>query len=463
MKHHSTISNKQLFSYFLPELITTFVLYIGLEIIDFRFIACTNIASCNATLVITNTLFHLITKIAEGFSVGMVIMCGQYNGAHEYEKTGQMVTDAFWTTALVGGGITLFLMLGSSAIYTFYEVPEEIMSLGIPFLRLRAVGVFFSFMYFALIGFLRGIKNPKIPMALFLLGAITFLFFDYALIFGHWGFPALGLQGSALATVIQYSVMLTGALVYILWSKTHRKYSIRLFSNLRWNNIQNLIQVSWPVMMDKASIALYPIWLTKMIACSTKFCELTTCRSFLDSFAVLKTMERISILPALAFAQVITYVVSNDYKVHYFAAITHNIKKIILFTMILVSLFMLAFYSYPTFFLDLLGKKQALNSFLLNALPYIGLIIFFDVIQLLLSGALRGAANVKTVMWARMVITGLFFVPLTYGIYLLPLTNLSIKFLLLYSSVHLSYALMSVVYIYRFKSGQWKKQSIKEA
>ena len=57
--------------------------------IDYRFIAHTNVPLSNATQAVTNTLFHFITKVAEGFSVGMVIICGQYNGAHQYHRTGR--------------------------------------------------------------------------------------------------------------------------------------------------------------------------------------------------------------------------------------------------------------------------------------------------------------------------------------------------------------------------------------
>ena len=338
----SSIKIKQLFSYFFPELITATLLYIGLEIIDFRFIACTNIASCDAAQGISNMLFHFITKIAEGISVAMVIMCGQYNGAHEYHRTGKTVSDAFWATALTGAIIALTLYFGAHAIYGFYGVPQDIVALGVPFLQIRSLSVFFSFIFFALIGFLRGIENTKAPMFLFLLGASVFLFFDYTLIFGKWGFPQLGLKGSAIATVIQYSVMLTGALIYILANPAHRRCTIRLFSMVKWPNVRDLVHLIWPgYLIDKASIALCPIWLTKMLAATAATTTLATGSVLFDSYAVLRTMERVGILPALAFAQVITFLVSNDYKIHNFSAIRANIQKVLLISAALVTFLML--------------------------------------------------------------------------------------------------------------------------
>ncbi len=463
-KPASAIRTSTLMSYFIPELITTGILYIGLEIINFSFIACTNVALCNATLFISASLFHLLIKIAEGFSTGLVIMCGQYNGAQEYTKAGRVLTDAFWTTSLIGLLLSAGIYFGAHAIYTFHDVPPEILELGVPYLKIRALGVLLTFTYLAIIGFLRGIKNPKMPMLFFIIGAVAYLFFDYALIFGAWGFPEMGLNGSAVASVIQYAVMLVAALIYIIYDKELHKYNIALFSEnpFSWgriSHIRNLVHISWPVMIDKASLAIIPIWLNKMIGCAA---ILATNKSIVyESLTVLKTMERIGILPALAFAQVITYLVSNDYKTLHFRTIKRNIKKVLVFACITTMLFTLMFYLQPHFFLWILNKPDVYNDLIMYTLPIIALLILFDVLQLVLAGALRGAADVKVVMITRLVITALF-IPLSYGIAILPTSSLLLKFVLLYGSVHISLALMGLIYIIRFKSGNWKKQSIED-
>lgn len=458
------IRTSTLMSYFIPELITTGILYIGLEIINFSFIACTNIALCNATLFISASLFHLLIKIAEGFSTGLVIMCGQYNGSEEYTKAGRVLSDAFWTTTIVGVFLSTLIYCGAHAIYSFHDVPQEIIDLGVPYLKIRSLGIVLAFTYLAIVGFLRGIKNPKMPMIFFIIGAVAYLFFDYALIFGAWGFPQMGLNGSAIASVIQYSVMLTAALIYIVYEKSLHKYQISIFSENPFSlhkiaHVRNLVHLSWPVMVDKASLAIVPIWLNKMISSTT----LLTANSSMvyDSLTVLKTMERIGILPALAFAQVITYLVSNDYKTLHFRTIKRNIKKVLICASVATMLFTMLFFLWPHFFLKLLNKPDVYNDLIVYTLPVIALLILFDVLQLILAGALRGAADVKTVMMTRLVVTALF-IPLSYGISVLPISHLLIKFVLLYASVHISLALMGLMYIIRFKSGTWKKLSIEE-
>ena len=448
-----------LFSYFFPELITVGILYIGLEIINFRFLACTDQVMCNATFFISNSLFHFITKIAEGFSVGLVILCGNYNGMKDYKKSGKILADAFWTTALVGTLVSVLLYLGAHNIYSFFEVPPEIVKLGVPYLRVRSIGVFFGFIYFAIIGFLRAIKSPHIAMYIFMLGAIVYIFFDYALIFGVWGFPAMGLQGSAWASVIQYGVMLSIALIYILLHSDIRKYCINIFSKIELSNITHLLCVSWPIMIDKASLALCPIWLNKMIGCTAKLTSVADGQLMYDSLTVLKTMERVGMLPALAFAQVITYLVSNDVKIRPFRHVKNTIKKVLYISCCLVGVCTFIFCIKPHFFLSILHKEKAYNYLIAYTLPLLALLIISDVVQLVLSAALRGAAEVQTVMTTRLIGTILFFIPLAYGITLLPINNHLYTFLLLYSSIHISYALMSCAYISRFKWGYWPEKS----
>ncbi|MBA3751559.1 MATE family efflux transporter [Candidatus Dependentiae bacterium] len=459
---NSPVGIPKLLSYFFPELITAWVLYIGLEIIDFRFIACIDVPSCSTTLAVSNNILHLITKVAEGFSVGMVILCGQHNGAQEYRRTGKILTTGIWMTAFIGGLIALSIYSNAHAIYSFYEVSDFVIDLGVPFLRIRVIGVFFSFIYFVLIGFLRGIKNTQAPMILFLLGALVFLYFDYALIFGAWGFPALGLKGSAIATVLQYAFMLCGALLYIFFSPHHKKYHLSLFSTMSVPHMRELFRISWPVMIDKASIAFCPNLLTKLLGTTARLANLSTGPLLLDSYTVLRIMERIGILPAVAFAQVITFLVSNDYKVHHFKAIKRNIVLVLALATLFVGFSTLLFCLWPTFFLSMLGKEKAYNSYIAYSLPYIAFTIFFDVTQLILSASLRGAADVKTVMWTRVLFTVFFFTPLAYGIAFMPIQNPLLKFVLLYSSAHLNFALMSFVYYLRLRWNTWKKQSIEE-
>lgn len=453
----STILN-----YFYPELVTAFLLYSALSIFDSYILSQLSSTDPYTTQGYIKTLFHLITKIAEGFSVGMVVLCGQFNGAGEYKKVGQVVTDAFWATCIFGGFISLSIYFGAYWILTFLEVPQDIIQMGMPFLRLRALGIFLNFIYFALIGFLRGIKNTRAPMYFFLAGAIVFVFFDYGLVLGRCGLACMKIQGSALASVIQYSVMLVFALIYILKEQANHKFSIKIFRPVNLTGIKDLVLLSWPVMLDKAIFAIYQIWLAKMVGCMARDISGEVGKSVLASFVTLKDMQVLSLMPGVALAQVMTLLVSNDLRVHNWSGIKNNIKKISYLAFGLISAILIIFCIWSEFFIKILDRHGTFTEFAVKSVPLVSLLILLDVGQLILSAALRGAADVKMVMWVRVLVGVFFFFPASYFFANLKIENILIKFILVYGSFFFAAGIIGVIYLIHLNSNKWKHHALND-
>ena len=439
--------------YFIPECITAFLLYSVPIWIESGFISQLQSTPTYATLGTTNNLIHFLVKFAEGFSVGTLVLAGQFNGRHNYKEAGRSLRDAFFVTLFIGSIITGMLYFGAYWVYYWFGVPAEIISLGVPFLRTRAIGIFFMFIYFAFVGFLRGIKNTRVPMNIYIAGTFILLVIEYALIFGKFGFPEMGLQGAAIATVIQFAFMATAAIVYVMRNKETAKYGVELFSNLKSTSyIKEIFKLSWPVVLDKTALAAAYIWLLKLVA------PMGT--SIVATFCVVKDMERFAFAPAVAFASVITFLVSNDYGRKNWDAIKSNLKKTIFLASFFVMCILVLFSAMPEVIIGLFDKKGEFIGLAARAFPIVSMMAFFDLLQIVLCGALRGAANVKTVMMVRILVLSCFFVPASYFISLLPIQDNVTKLLLIYSSFYVGNAIMSFIYINRFRSDEWKKYSV---
>lgn len=446
-------SYSTLLRYFVPEFITNFLLYAMPFLLDSAFASSLSI-NAYAALNATNSFFHLFIKVGEAFSVGTVVLSGQFNGQNSFENAGRTLRDAFWLTTLLGLTFGSVLFFGARGIYTWYGVSEEVMALGIPFLRLRAIGILCMFTYLALVGFLRGIKNSRAPMKIFIFGSILFVIFDYVLMFGKCGFPALGLQGSAIATIIQYSSMMIISLCYVLFNKKNRKYSINLFSGFSdISYIKHLIVISLPVILDKSIMAFAYIWLGKMIN------DIGMGTSGFAAFCVVKDMERFAFLPAIAFAQIITFLVSNNVGTKDWDDVKVNLKRIILLALIMVTGLLAVFVYHRAYIIQIFDRRGDFSGVAMQAFPILSIFIIFDLIQLILSGALRGAGNVNIVMAVRFITCFAYFVPVSYGLTRLQIQGDALKLILLYGSFYLGNALMSIWYIQRFRSESWKTKS----
>ncbi|MBN2267279.1 MAG: MATE family efflux transporter [Candidatus Babeliaceae bacterium] len=441
---------RTIISYFLPELITAFLLSSILSCTNAYFIANLKSTSLYATQGVTSIFLHLIDKIAEGLCVGAVILCGHFNGLKRFTDAGRAAMTTILVTIAIGSIIAVSLYVGAPQIYNFLQVPESMVAPGIAYLRLKSIAIFLLFIHFGLIGFLRGIKNTRVPMLSFLIGGIVFIFFDYALIFGNFGFPQLGLYGAAIASILQAITMLLVAGSYLMFNRHIRHYNLTFAHSFSSSNVRNLLELSWPVMIDKAVLAAAKIWLVRLIA---PMGEIP-----IASFNVIRDMEQFAFVPAIAFAQVITFLVSNDYGAGNWGGIKNNIKKVIFLASIAVSSILIIFSLFPQKVIHLFDQKNDFTHFASTVFPIISALVVFDILQLILAGALRGAANVKVVMLTRLIVGTCIFIPLAYGLSLLPIDNLMIKFILIYGSFYIANGLMSLVYLLWFRRDIWKRR-----
>lgn len=442
-------SYSTILSLFFPELITAFVLMIN--IVDMKFVAQLNSTGLYNALGVTYTLLHTITKIAEGLSVGAVIMCGHYNGANDKKNVGNSLSAALWVCLLAGAVIAWLLYVGAHAIFVWYRLPEPLIAVGAEYLKVRCLSIFCMFVSYGIVGFLRGVKNTRVPMNLFLFGAGVFVVFDYLLIFGVAGCPQLGIMGSAWAAVIQYVVISIIGIVYIFMSKYHKLYDVQIFNlQVLWL-MGKIFMVSLPVMVDKATLAIAKIWLCSLIN--------PLGRVAMGTFNVIKDMEQFAFAPAVAFAQVITLLVSNDYGSKNWQGIKSTIKKILFLSSLMVFVILFIFCMVPHLVISHFDTKQVFTDFAATAFPIISILVFFDILQIILAAALRGASNVRVVMIVRLISLLFFFMPLSYAFSVLPLENTLIKFILIYSTFYIGNGLMGIIYLMRFRSESWKSIS----
>jgi Na+-driven multidrug efflux pump len=120
--------------YFLPECITTILLYSVPMLMNAYFIGSLKSTPAYAALGVTSALSHFLTKVSDGFSVGTVIMVGKANGLGNKEDVGRTMRNAFWTTAALGSVIALAIYLYAESICRWFGSPEEVVDLSLPYL-----------------------------------------------------------------------------------------------------------------------------------------------------------------------------------------------------------------------------------------------------------------------------------------------------------------------------------------
>lgn len=453
MNYRAGESIPQILSYWLPELISVFIIVALPPLFDAYLVAGLQSTSAYGALGMATNFLHTLVKLSEAIPVAAIAIIGRHNGAKRYAQCGRELVTTFWTTVLLGATQLVIIFFGATMIYEWLGVPREMAIIGAPFLRLRSVGVFLAFVLWAFMGFMRAVKNTRAPMYITLLGTLSYLVCSAVLIQGRGGFPVCGIYGAAIAAIVQYSIMLAAAIWYIRNNPAYQKY-LKTLDVFVFNggHVWKLLIISLPIIIDKSSLAFSYVWLSKMLA------PLGT--HAIATFDIIKNLERSAIMPAAAFAQVITFLVSNRLGARDPKGAKSNIVKVIGVGFILVGAAVLLLCTYAHFFVSRISPNTTITAFAVPLLRVMSLLAGFDFLQLILAGALRGAGSVKVVMWTRFSCCMFFFLPLSYILSSSSFHSEQVKFGTIYGAFYLNTALMGVIFLICLLRGNWYKKDI---
>ncbi len=446
-------SVKDILSYWLPEMISNAMLISLPPIIDSYIISSLESTTTYGTLGMVNNFLAFLIKLAEAIPVAAIAIMGRHNGAQEYEECGHDFGSTFWTTTLIGLTFFFLIFFGSAPILQFMGLSSKMILQGLPFLRLKSMSVLLIFVSLGFFAFMRAVKNTKAPMVIYMIGNIVFVLLDYTLVLGKFGFKQMGLDGSAYATIFQYIVMITIAFFYIINKKEYKKYFAQMFFNyFSKEKFLKIIKLSLPIMLDKGSLAGSYVLLAKAIAPLGKYA--------MASYGCIRDLERFAFLPAIGFASVITFLVSNRLGAKDYDGAKNNIKKVMILaaTMLAITLSVLCIYAEK--FVQIFDHKNKFTDLAAPALVFISILVVFDFVQLILAGALRGAGDVTSVMKVRFFSCLLFFTPVVTLISHMNIENQVLKFVLIYGSFYINNGIMGLFFLKRIKSAKWQHKEI---
>ena len=155
-----------------------------------------------AAVTTANVPVFLLTSIVFGFQSGLGILVSQYWGKGD-EKS---VSQALGVASLLGTAVTLPLAL----VFALVPVPvmdllsnsHDLSLLGAPYLRVIGFAYVFNMLSSIYVSARRSVEDPAFGMKLFGFSTILNTGLNYLLIFGNGGFPALGVAGAAIATLL---------------------------------------------------------------------------------------------------------------------------------------------------------------------------------------------------------------------------------------------------------------------
>ncbi len=155
------------------------------------------------------------------------VFISQYMGAGERDKIGIVLWQAIYFTLLAGALLILISIFAGRPIFLLAGHSPEVRELEEIYFNILCRGAIFHVATQTLAGFFTGQGKTKPVMLFSIVGMAVNIPLDYALIYGAWGLPELGIAGAALATVISWCVTTLLMIRLIFTSKNNHTFQLR--------------------------------------------------------------------------------------------------------------------------------------------------------------------------------------------------------------------------------------------
>lgn len=155
-----------------------------------------------ASVGLANQIYFVFTVILLGLCGGGAAFITQYSGLKDYKgiKRTVFINMSFSMGLAVVFGLATLIF--PEYIMTFLSGDAPVIKEGAVYLRWMSLGYILSGITLTVSYVLKNLEFAKITLYGSLIALIFNVFGDYVLIFGKFGFPAMGVKGAAIATVI---------------------------------------------------------------------------------------------------------------------------------------------------------------------------------------------------------------------------------------------------------------------
>ncbi len=185
------------------------------------------------TAGITGVFYLVFALIGNGLNSGLQALIARRAGENRPKEIGKLFGQAIWIAMFfAAAGILTIYFFAPYSLHVSLK-SEAVEKTAIHFLKIRAWGIPFLYLFLLCNAFLVGSNNSRYLKYAFITESVINIFLDYTFIYGHWGFPRLGFDGAAVASVIAEIVALLVVLLIIIRKNFHSAFS--LFRHLRFN------------------------------------------------------------------------------------------------------------------------------------------------------------------------------------------------------------------------------------
>ena len=210
---------------------------------------------------VVNQVVFLVCLVYMITTLGTSVLCAQYLGAKQKKNVSQVIGVSLLLNLVMGVVVSAGLYFFAPQLLHLMGLKEHLFEYALPYMGIVGGSSVFLALIMTLAAILRSHNKAYYPMWVALLINIINIVGNYLLIFGHAGFPRLGIVGAGISTMLCRFVAVI-LLAYILFTRVAVVPPLAYFRPFPWDKIKNLLIVGLPAAGENVSYDLSQVVIT---------------------------------------------------------------------------------------------------------------------------------------------------------------------------------------------------------
>ncbi|MCL1786804.1 MAG: MATE family efflux transporter [Defluviitaleaceae bacterium] len=201
-----------------------------------------------AGVLIANQVQSILNMLVIGISASLVILAAQYWGKRDMDSVKAVAAIGIKVGLAVGLLVSVVVLAFPAQVLRIFTNDYGVIVEGVRYIRILAFSYVFFCLTQTLMGAMRCVEVVRIGVVVSFSTLIISVVGNYLLIFGHFGFPQLGIQGAAVATLTARVMEAVIMVVYVRF--IDKRLQIRFRQLLQTNRqlLADFFRYGLPVM-----------------------------------------------------------------------------------------------------------------------------------------------------------------------------------------------------------------------
>jgi multidrug resistance protein, MATE family len=218
-----------------------------------------------AAVSLGNSFMFIAMSLGIGFSTAITPLVAEAEGEDNVSKGKSAFKHGLFLCTILGIALFLMVFLAKPLMHMMKQ-PDEVVALAMPYLTYVAISLIPLIIFQAFKQCSDGLSLTRNPMYATLIANVVNVVLNYMFIFGHWGAPAMGVEGAAMGTLASRVIMVV-FLWYVMSTHTKARHYVTQLKlwQLRSDILRKIMRLGFPSAMQmffEVAIFTAAIWLS---------------------------------------------------------------------------------------------------------------------------------------------------------------------------------------------------------